>query len=80
MIDMAPLTITRLRKMIFVQNIMNCPIGFDISLYKIHESLKLSNNSPDVSQMSTLNAFKPSSGICQDYANSKSLIVATVVK
>lgn len=79
MIDMAPLTITRLRKMIFVQN-MNCPIGFDISLYKIHESLKLSNNSPDMSQMFTLNAFKPSSGICQDYANSKSLIVATVVK
>lgn len=79
MIDMAPLTITRLCKMIFVQN-MNCPIGFDISLYKIHESLKLFNNSPDVSQMFTLNAFKPSSGICQDYANSKSLIVATVVK
>lgn len=51
-------------------------------MYKIHESITLFNNSASVSHMFTLSAFKPSSGINQDYANGKKkyLIFATIVK
>lgn len=42
-------------------------------MYKIHESITLFNNSASVSHMFTLSAFKPSSGINQDYANGKKM-------